>query len=227
MEKLRELHPEITTILQNVNDKRTSLVLGEREKVLYGPGYIVDELCGCRFRISAKSFYQINPVQTEVLYSKAMEFAGLSGREKVLDAYCGIGTIGLVAAKHGAGQVLGVELNPDAVKDAIQNARENGMKNAWFTCGDAGAFLEEAALERERWDVVFMDPPRAGASREFLTALCACAPKRVVYISCDPEPLSRDLGVLQANHYKIEQIQPVDMFPHTQHIECVVRLTRK
>lgn len=226
VEKLRELHPEITTILQNVNDKRTSLVLGEREKVLYGPGYIVDELCGCRFRISAKSFYQINPVQTEVLYSKAMEFAGLSGREKVLDAYCGIGTIGLVAAKHGAGQVLGVELNPDAVKDAIQNARENGMKNAWFTCGDAGAFLEEAALERERWDVVFMDPPRAGASREFLTALCACAPKRVVYISCDPETLSRDLGILQANHYKIEQIQPVDMFPHTQHIETVVLLSK-
>ena len=139
--KLRELHPEITTILQNVNDKRTSLVLGEREKVLYGPGYIVDELCGCRFRISAKSFYQINPVQTEVLYSKAMEFAELTGKEKVLDAYCGIGTIGLVAAKHGAGQVLGVELNPEAVKDAIQNAKENAMKNAWFTRGDAGEFL--------------------------------------------------------------------------------------
>ena len=225
--KLRELHPEITTILQNVNDKRTSLVLGEREKVLYGPGYIVDELCGCRFRISAKSFYQINPVQTEVLYSKAMEFAELTGKEKVLDAYCGIGTIGLVAAKHGAGQVLGVELNPDAVKDAIQNAKENAMKNAWFTRGDAGEFLAQAAQEGEGWDVVFMDPPRAGASGEFLTALAACAPRRVVYISCDPETLSRDLGVLQANHYRIEQIQPVDMFPHTQHIECVVKLTRK
>ena len=148
--KLRELHPEITTILQNVNDKRTSLVLGEREKVLYGPGYIVDELCGCRFRISAKSFYQINPVQTEVLYSKAVEFRGAFRQGEGAGRYCGIGTIGLVAAKHGAGQVLGVELNPDAVKDAIQNARENGMKNAWFTCGDAGAFLEEAALERER-----------------------------------------------------------------------------
>ena len=145
--KLRELHPEITTILQNVNDKRTSLVLGEREKVLYGPGYIVDELCGCRFRISAKSFYQINPAQTEVLYSKAMEFAELTGKEKVLDAYCGIGTIGLVAAKHGAGQVLGVELNPEAVKDAIQNAKENAMKNAWFTRGDAGEFLAQAAQD--------------------------------------------------------------------------------
>lgn len=224
---LLDLHPEITTILQNINDRRTSLVLGDREKVLYGPGTIVDQLCGCTFRISAKSFYQINPVQTEVLYNKAMEFAGLSGKEKVLDAYCGIGTIGLVAAKRGAGQVLGVEVNPDAVRDAIQNAKENGAKNAWFTCGDAGDFLEEAALNGERWDVVFLDPPRAGASREFLTALCACAPKRVVYISCDPETLARDLGFLQANHYRIEAIQPVDMFPHTQHIECVVKLTRR
>lgn len=223
---LLELHPEITTILQNVNNRYTSMVLGEREKVLYGPGTITDVLCGCKFRISAKSFYQINPLQTEVLYNKAMEFAGLSGKEKVLDAYCGIGTIGLVAAKQGAGQVLGVEVNPDAVKDAIQNARENGVKNAYFTCGDAGEFLEEAALQGEKWDVVFLDPPRAGASRAFLTALCACGPQRVVYISCDPETLARDLGILQANHYKIEKIQPVDMFPHTQHIECVVRLTR-
>ena len=213
--------------MQNVNDRRTSMVLGDREKVLYGPGTITDLLCGCKFRISAKSFYQINPTQTEVLYNTAMDFAELTGKEKVLDAYCGIGTIGLVAAKRGAGQVLGVEVNPDAVKDAIQNAKENGMKNAWFTCGDAGEFLEEAALQGEKWDVVFMDPPRAGASKEFLTALCACGPKRVVYISCDPETLSRDLGILKANHYQIEKIQPVDMFPHTQHIECVVRLTRR
>ena len=224
---LLALHPEITTVLQNVNDRRTSMVLGEREKVLYGPGTIVDELCGCAFRISAKSFYQINPRQTEVLYNKAMEFAGLSGKERVLDAYCGIGTIGLVAAKRGAKEVLGVELNPEAVRDAIQNAKENGVENAWFACGDAGEFLEEAALAGERWDVVFLDPPRAGASREFLTALCACAPRRVVYISCDMETLSRDLGILKANHYQIEKIQPVDMFPHTQHIECVVRLRRK
>ncbi len=223
---LLDLHPEITTILQNVNNRYTSMVLGEREKVLYGPGTITDVLCGCKFRISAKSFYQINPTQTEVLYNKAMEFAGLTGKEKVLDAYCGIGTIGLVAAKRGAGQVLGVEVNPDAVKDAIQNAKENEVKNAYFTCGDAGDFLEEAALAGENWDVVFMDPPRAGASREFLTALCACGPKRVVYISCDPETLSRDLGILKANKYQIEAIQPVDMFPHTQHIECVVRLNK-
>ncbi len=224
---LLDLHPEITTILQNVNNRYTSMVLGEREKVLYGPGTITDVLCGCKFRISAKSFYQINPTQTEVLYNKAMEFAGLTGKEKVLDAYCGIGTIGLVAAKRGAGQVLGVEVNPDAVKDAIQNAKENEVKNAYFTCGDAGDFLEEAALAGENWDVVFMDPPRAGASREFLTALCACGPKRVVYISCDPETLSRDLGILKANKYQIEAIQPVDMFPHTQHIETVVLLSQQ
>lgn len=225
-EALLKLHPEITTIVQNVNAGRTSMVLGKNEKVLYGPGTITDLLCGCRFRISAKSFYQINPVQTEILYGKAMEFAGLTGKERVLDAYCGIGTIGLVAAKQGAGSVLGVEVNPGAVRDAIFNAKENGVKNCFFTCADAGQFMEEAALERESFDVVFMDPPRAGASREFLTALCALAPKRVVYISCNPETLARDLSFLRANHYRVKALQPVDMFPHTQHIECVTLLAR-
>ena len=218
-------HVPVTTVVQNYNPRRTSVVLGEEEKVLYGKGFILDTLCGKTYALSPRSFYQINHDQTEVLYGLAVEAARLTGKEVVLDAYCGIGTIGLVAAKHGAGQVLGVELNPEAVKDAIQNAKENAMKNAWFTRGDAGEFLAQAAQEGEGWDVVFMDPP--GASGEFLTALCACAPRRVVYISCDPETLSRDLGVLQANHYRIEQIQPVDMFPHTQHIECVVKLTRK
>lgn len=223
---LRKLHPEITTIVQNVNDRRTSMVLGEREKVLVGPGTITDTLCGCRFRISPKSFYQINPKQTEVLYNKAMEFARLTGRERVLDAYCGTGTIGIVAAKSGAKEVLGVELNRDAVRDAIQNAKDNGVKNIWFACGDAGEYMEGLALSGEPWDLVFLDPPRAGASRAFLTALCSLGPKRAVYISCDPETLARDLGILQANHYRVEQIQPVDMFPHTQHIECVVGLIR-
>ncbi len=132
----------------------------------------------------------------------------------------------MVAAKRGAGSVLGVEVNPDAVRDAIFNAKENGVKNCFFTCADAGQFMEEAALERESFDVVFMDPPRAGASREFLTALCALAPKRVVYISCNPETLARDLSFLRANHYRVKALQPVDMFPHTQHIECVTLLAR-
>lgn len=225
--ELLKLHPEITTIVQNINAKRTSMVLGEQEKVLYGPGTITDVLCGCRFRISARSFYQINPVQTEALYGKAMEFAGLTGKEKVLDAYCGIGTIGIVAAKSGAGNVLGVELNRDAVKDAIANAKLNGVKNIYFTCADAGEFMEEMAVEKEPCDVVFLDPPRAGASREFLQALCSLAPGRAVYISCNPETLARDLEYLRKNHYRVGTIQPVDMFPHTQHIECVVSLRRE
>ena len=225
-EELLKLHPEITTIVQNVNDTRTSMVLGRQEKTLYGPGCITDILCGCKFRISPKSFYQINPVQTELLYGKAMEYAELSGTEKVLDAYCGIGTIGIVAAKSGAGSVLGVELNRDAVKDAILNARENKVKNIYFTCGDAGEFMAEAALEKQRFDTVFLDPPRAGASEEFLRALCSLAPKKAVYISCNPETLARDIRFLQANHYKVQKLQPVDMFPHTQHIECVVKLSR-
>ena len=227
VEELLKLHPEITTIVQNVNGGSTSLVLGQNEKVLYGTGYITDILCGCKFRISPKSFYQINPVQTEILYGKAMDFAGLTGKERVLDAYCGIGTIGMVAAKSGAKSVLGVEVNRDAVKDAIANAKENNMKDIFFTCADAGEFMENAALDGEKFDVVFLDPPRAGASEEFLRALCALAPKRAVYISCNPETLARDLRFLRANHYRIEKIQPVDMFPHTQHIETVVLMLRE
>lgn len=225
-EALLKLHPEITTVVQNVNGGHTSMVLGTQEKILYGPGFITDVLCGCKFRISASSFYQINPMQTEVLYGRAMELAGLTGKESVLDAYCGIGTIGIIAAKRGAGKVLGVELNRAAVQDAIVNARENQIKNAFFTCADAGEFMEAAALEREAFDLVFMDPPRAGASREFLTALCFLAPKRVIYISCNPETLARDLQFLRQNHYKAETIQPVDMFPHTRHIETVCLLSR-
>ena len=226
VQELLKLHPEITTIIQNVNDKYTSMVLGQSEKVLYGPGTITDVLCGCKFRISSKSFYQINPVQTEALYGKAMEFAGLTGKEKVLDAYCGIGTIGIIAAKRGAGEVTGVEVNRDAVKDAIANARENKVKNIYFHCADAGEFMEEMAAEGERCGVVFMDPPRAGASGEFLRALCSMGPERVVYISCNPETLARDLKYLRANHYRVEKIQPVDMFPHTQHIEMVVLMSK-
>lgn len=224
--ELLKLHPEITTVVQNINDKFTSMVLGQNEKVLYGPGYITDVLCGCKFRISAKSFYQINPVQTEVLYGKAMEFAGLTGTEQVLDAYCGIGTIGIIAAKQ-AGSVMGVEVNGDAVHDAIANAKLNNIKNIYFYAADAGDFMADMAQERESCDVVFLDPPRAGTSEAFLSALCSLSPKRAVYISCNPETLARDLKFLRANHYQVEKIQPVDMFPHTQHIETVVLLSHR
>ena len=220
--------PEITTIVQNINPYRTNLVLGDNQKVLYGKGYIEDILCGCRFRISPKSFYQINPVQTEVLYGKAIEFANLKGNETVLDTYCGIGTIGIIAAKNGAGNVIGAELNGDAVRDAIVNARANNLKNIRFYKADAGEFMREAADEDENPDVVFMDPPRAGSDRKFLNSLIKMSPKKVVYVSCNPETLARDLAYLTQNSpYKAQKIQPVDMFPHTAHIETVVLLSRK
>lgn len=227
-EALLKLHPEITTILMNLNDRYTSMVLGEQEKVLYGPGKIQDILCGCRFQISAKSFYQINPAQTEALYLKAMEYAGLTGSETVIDAYCGIGTIGLVAAKRGAKKVVGVELNRDAVKDAIENAKLNKLSNAWFCAGDAGEFMLEMSLEKEPADVVFMDPPRAGSDRTFLSSLIALSPQKVVYISCNPETQQRDLRYLTSKGpYRVTRIQPVDMFPHTNHVETVVLLSHK
>lgn len=220
--------PEITTVVQNVNPYRTNLVLGNNQKVLFGKGYIEDILCGCRFRISPKSFYQINPVQTEFLYNTAMDFAELKGNETVLDTYCGTGTIGIVAAKRGAGRVIGVELNPDAVKDAISNAKANNLKNIRFYKGDAGKFMESAADEKEKPDVVFMDPPRAGSDETFLNSLIKMSPKTVVYISCNPETLARDLDYLTANSdYKVQKIQPVDMFPHTAHIECVCLISRQ
>ena len=220
--------PEITTVVQNVNPYNTNLVLGDNEKVLYGKGYIEDILCGCKFRISPKSFYQINPVQTEVLYGKAIEFADLKGNETVLDTYCGIGTIGIIAAKSGAGKVIGVELNGNAVRDAIVNAKANNLKNIRFYKGDAGEFMFEVSQESEKPDVVFMDPPRAGSSEKFLKSLIKMSPKKVVYVSCNPETLSRDLEFLLANSkYKAEKIQPVDMFPHTAHIETVCLLSRK
>ena len=224
LKALLEKHPEITTVILNINTAYTPVVLGQQEKVLYGPGYIVDELCGLKFRISAKSFYQINSRQTEILYQTAIRFAGLHADETVLDAYCGTGTIGLTAAS-GCKNVAGVEINKDAVKDAIKNAKENGITNAWFTCADAGEFMLRMAEEKQSCDVVFMDPPRAGSDERFLSSLIKMAPKRVVYISCNPETLARDMKKLTAGGYKVKKIQPVDMFPHTEHVESVVLLS--
>lgn len=222
---LRQAHPEITTIVLNVNDKKTSMVLGEKETVLYGKGYIEDILCGCRFRISAKSFYQINSIQTEKLYSKAMELAQLTGKERVIDAYCGIGTIGMVAARQ-AGEVIGVELNPDAVRDAIRNAKANEMKNIRFYQNDAGQFMVGMANEGEKADVVFMDPPRAGSDEAFLSSVLKLAPKRIVYISCNPETQARDLAYLTKKGYKAQGAWPFDLFPFTEHVETVVGIQR-
>lgn len=222
---LREKHPEITTIVQNINGRSTSMVLGDKEHVLYGKGYIEDELCGLRFRISSRSFYQINSVQTEKLYGKAMELAGLTGKETVLDAYCGIGTIGLIASKH-AGKVIGVELNQDAVQDAVQNAKKNGINNAQFFCNDAGRFMSHMAARGESADVVFMDPPRSGSTEEFIDAVALMQPKRVVYISCGPDTLARDLKVFAKHGYRAKEAWPVDLFGWTGHVETVVLLSK-
>ncbi|MFR8949734.1 MAG: 23S rRNA (uracil(1939)-C(5))-methyltransferase RlmD [Faecalibacterium prausnitzii] len=215
----------VTTVVQNVNSRKTSVVLGEAEKVLYGKGFILDTLCGKTYAISPRSFYQVNPAQTAVLYGLAVEAAKLTGKEVVLDAYCGIGTIGLTAADH-AKQVVGVELNRDAVQDAIGNARHNGVKNARFFAADATRWIREAAAAGEKADVIFMDPPREGSTPEFLASVARMAPKRVVYVSCNPVTLARDLATLTKLGYKAEGFTPVDMFPHTEHVETVVLLSK-
>ena len=223
---LRKVHPEISTVVLNINDKNTSMVLGEREIVLYGKGFIRDTLCGKSFRISPKSFYQVNPVQTEILYNTAIEYAGLKGKETIIDAYCGIGTISLIAAKH-VKKVIGVELNKDAVKDAKINAKENHITNAEFRQGDAGEFMVKMAENDQKADVVFMDPPRAGSDVKFLSSVVKLNPKKVVYISCGPDTLARDLKYLTKHGYQVKRIQPVDMFPFCDHCETVVLLERK
>ncbi len=288
--------PSITTVVQNVNTRFTNVILGdEGETRLYGPGFILDDLCGLRFRISSHSFYQVNVTQTEVLYRRAIELAGLSGNEVVMDAYCGTGTIGLVAARGiegagasdgtsdeassgttkgavadagasseasegsntaaeantgtdaitdtgatdvdasadaetpatsciGAAKVIGVDKVADAIKDARNNARHNKIENAEFFAEDAGRFMQRYAREGGHIDVLFMDPPRAGSSKEFLDATCELKPERIVYISCGPNTQARDVAYLVERGYKLTDIQPVDMFPHTTHTENICRL---
>ena len=224
--ELLRRHPEITTVVWNVNGSATPLLLGKQSENLYGSGKITEQLCGLSFSISPRSFYQVNPVQTEVLYGKVKEFAALTGKERVIDAYSGTGTIGLTLAEK-AREVIGVELSRDAVKDAKDNAKLNGISNATFYCGDAGEWMKEAAERKERVDVVVTDPPRSGCTPAFLHSLIALAPKRVVYVSCNPETLARDLYTLKKGGYKVTRIQPVDMFPFTGHVESVVALTRR
>lgn len=226
--------PEITTIVQNVNERSTNVILGDgKERTLYGPGFILDRLCGLSFRISSHSFYQVNAVQTQVLYERAIELADLQGTERILDAYCGTGTIGLVAArtlqeKNGSAraEVIGVDKVADAIVDARNNAKHNGISNASFVADDAGAFMHEMALRNETLDVLFMDPPRAGASEEFLCAVAHLKPARIVYISCNPKTQERDVRFLQDRGYELRTLQPVDMFPHTDHIESIALLER-
>ncbi len=220
---LLERHPEITTIVTNINERKTSMVLGENGQVIYGKGYIEDVLCGITFRISPKSFYQVNAVQTEKLYRKAVEYAGLTGKEVVLDAYCGVGTIGMVAAGK-ADRVIGVELNEDAIKDAAANAKRNKIKNIDFYQKDAGEFMIQLAEQGEHIDTVFMDPPRTGSDEIFLDSLVKLKPKKVVYISCNPETLARDLKYMTKRGYWVTKGVCLDMFPFCGHVECVIMM---
>jgi len=218
-------HPNITTIVHNINNKHTSMILGEKSTTLYGKGYIKDILCGLTFRISPQSFYQINPIQTEKLYSLAIEYANITKEDIVLDAYCGIGTIGMIASKN-ANKVIGVELNPDAIKDAKDNARDNKIDNILFFTKDATQFINEFALKKEKIDILIMDPPRAGSTEIFLKTIIKLSPRKIIYVSCNPETLSRDLHTL-TKQYSVNRIQPVDMFPLTEHIECICVLEKQ
>lgn len=222
---LHKLCPEITTIVQNINTRDTNVILGQKERILMGKGFIVDELCGIKFQISAKSFYQINPVQTEKLYSLAIEKAQLTGNEEILDAYCGIGTIGLVAAKN-AKSVIGVEIVEEAIKDAKNNAKINNISNVDYYAEDASKFILDLVQKNKKLDVVFIDPPRKGSDKIFLDSLMKLKPNKIIYISCDPSTLARDVAYL-SKMYDVKSVTPVDMFPMTFHVETIVLLCLK
>jgi len=226
VEGIRRALPDVRSIVQNVNTRNTNVIFGDETRVLWGSDVIYDELDGLRFAISARSFYQVNPAQTVALYRKAVEYAGLTGRETVIDAYCGIGTISLFLARR-AGKVYGVESVPEAVEDARRNAALNGIANASFEVG-----LAEEVIPRWREagiaaDVIVVDPPRKGCDAQLLDTIVRMRPKRVVYVSCNPATLARDLAVLEAGGFRTVEAQPVDMFPHTGHVECVCSLIYK
>ena len=226
---LRSRFPQISTIILNINDRHTSMVLGERNITLYGKGFIEDQLCGCTFRISPGSFYQVNPAQTQRLYEEAIRYADLTGEEHVLDAYCGTGTIGIIASAKAA-QVTGVELSQDAVRDAIWNARRNKVHNIRFIRMDATDYMEglsSGSIEGgTRPDVLILDPPRSGTTPRFIEAAALLGPDRIVYVSCAPDTLARDLKLFRAKGYRAQKARGVEQFPFTNHVETVVLMTR-
>ena len=223
---LREKHPELVGIVMNINKKDTNVILGNTYKTLWGQDYLEETLCGMNFRLSVPSFFQINRDQTERLYAKALEFAELDGTETVLDLYCGIGTISLALSKQ-AGKVIGAEIVPQAIEDAKANAQRNGVTNADFFCGDAGAIAKKLSDEGVRPDVICVDPPRKGLAPEVPAILAGMNPKRIVYVSCDPATLGRDVKRLEELGYKCVKAQPVDLFPRTAHVETVVQLVKE
>lgn len=216
-------YKDVKTIVKNINDFNTNVILGDKNIVLFGDGYITDELLGFKFKISPMSFYQVNPIQTEKLYSKAIEYAELSGQENVLDLYCGIGTIGICASKN-IKKLYGIETIPEAIEDAKNNAKFNDIDNAEFLVGDVEKSLPEFINKNNiDIDVIFVDPPRKGCEKEAVESILKIEPKRMVYVSCNPATLARDLRLLQEK-YEVEEITPVDMFPYTSHVECVTAL---
>ena len=223
---LMERMPSVVSVVQNINPERTNVVLGRKSRVLVGRDHIIDYIDDLSFAISPVSFFQVNPAQTEVLYGKALEYAGLSGSETVLDVYCGIGTISLFLARQ-AQSVIGIEVVPEAIEDAKANAERNGVTNARFIAGDATEEMPRLAGEGVRADVIVVDPPRKGCDEPVLRAMAEMAPSRIVYVSCNPASLARDLAILQGLGYRTVEVQPVDMFPHTAHVECVARLVRQ
>ena len=224
--RLTEQFPQIKVIAQNINPDKTNAILGEKTNIIYGESYIYDEMNGIRFAISPRSFYQVNPIQTETLYSKAVEFAGLTGEEVVFDAYCGIGTITLFLAQH-AKKVYGVEIIPEAIEDAKMNAKLNGFENAQFAVGKSEDVIPAWIKEGIKPDVIVVDPPRKGCDKTLLDTMIEAAPERIVYVSCDSATLARDVKILIEGGYQLEVAQPVDMFPQTSHVECVAKLVRK
>ena len=219
VDALTKMHPEITTVVENVNKRHTNVILSNQEKVLFGPGYIKDKILDLTFEISASSFFQVNPVQVEILYKTALNLVKFDEKPIVLDAYAGVGTIGLIAARN-ASKVISVEINKDAHKNAIENAKRNGVNNIEFYCDDAGNFINNYP---GKLDIVIMDPPRKGSDEQFLSTLLNKKPNQIIYVSCDPETLARDLKFL-SSLYEINYVQPVDMFPMTAHCETVVNL---
>ncbi|MCQ2795314.1 MAG: 23S rRNA (uracil(1939)-C(5))-methyltransferase RlmD [Bacilli bacterium] len=218
---IKKENPEITTIVQNINKRDTNVILGEQERILFGKGYIVDSLCGIKFRISSKSFFQINPVQTEKLYNYIKDNLNLKKNDTLLDAYSGVGTIGMSLASK-VKEVISVEIEKSAVKDAIRNAKENKINNIKFICDDASRYINEL----DKLDVLVMDPPRKGSTPEFLKAVNRLKPTNIIYVSCDPNTLARDINYLK-DKYIIKVVQPFDMFPMTYHIETVMHLVRR
>ncbi|MBR7795467.1 23S rRNA (uracil(1939)-C(5))-methyltransferase RlmD [Agaribacter marinus] len=225
IKELTETYPHIKSIVHNVNSQRTNVILGKKTKVIWGETYIYDTIGDIRFAISAKSFYQVNPPQTKVLYDKALEYAKLGANDIVVDAYCGIGTISLFLAQQ-AKKVYGIEVVPEAISDAKMNAKLNGITNTEFVVGEAEKIMPWWKAQGLRPDVIVVDPPRKGCEVEFLQAMIEMEPKRIVYVSCNPSTLARDLKILDEGGYETKEVQPVDMFPQTNHVETVALLTR-